>query len=251
MTIFYFIVFFQLLSHYKRTLDIVHPCYNPVEGWEIKLLHYYNGLLKLLPNTKINVFLVNDGSSVSIKDEAIQTLRDQIKYFHFISYKENKGKGHALRVGFAQTTSPYIIYTDADYPYKLENMVEMYRLLVEENVDFVIGTRKLNCFDSMPVNRKVLSLSFRFLNHVLFFPMFAKDTQAGLKGYSTLGKEVFLKTKTNSFLFDTEFVKMVSRIPDLKKSKIEIELREGVVFSKMGFKTLWKELINLLHLVKV
>jgi hypothetical protein len=74
--------------------------------------------------------------------------------------------------------------------------------------------------------------------------MFVKDTQSGLKGFNQKGKEVFLKTHINSFLFDMEFVVLASRRKDLRLAKIQVHVRDGISFSQMSWKTIKQELLS-------
>ncbi len=176
-----------------KSLDLVHPCYNPHLHWAQDLVHYYRQLVKMLPKElPITVYVVNDGSSKGINEQDIQFLTAEIPHFHFIDLPKNLGKGGALREAIRQTTSEIIIYTDADYPYKLENAWEMYRKLDEENVDIVVGVRDEHYYDQLPLARKIFSLSLKVMNYLFFPRLKVKDTQSGLKGFTQKCKVIFL-----------------------------------------------------------
>jgi len=228
-----------------KSLDLVHPCYNPHPHWAQDLAHYYGLLIKMLPlNLPIAVYVVNDGSSHGIDEADIQYLRDQIPLFFYIDLPKNMGKGGALREAIKQTTSEIIIYTDADYPYKLENASEMYRKLDEENVDVVVGVRDEHYYDQLPIERKIFSLSLKVMNYLFFPRLKVKDTQSGLKGFNQKGKIVFLKTKISAFLFDMEFLVMASNEKDIRVDWIYVQVREGIQFSTMKLTTILIELFN-------
>ncbi|MGX7687480.1 glycosyltransferase family 2 protein [Flectobacillus sp. BAB-3569] len=226
-------------------LDVVHPCYNPHEGWEKELLHYYKIFVSQLPSqVEVKLYLVDDGSIRGVTGAHLQYLQENIPSFEYVTYSQNRGKGFALRTAIAKTQGDLIIYTDADYPYRMENAWEMFRLLNDENYDVVLGVRDDHYYSQLPFLRKVFSLSLRTMNHVFFPSMFVKDTQSGLKGFNQKGKEVFLKTHINSFLFDMEFVVLASRRKDLRLAKIQVHVRDGISFSQMSWKTIKQELLS-------
>ena len=87
------------------------------------------------------------------------------------------------------------------------------------------------------MNRFLLNLPEKYL-----------DTQAGLKGFNSKGKEMFLKTKVDTFVFDTEFI-MLSFKNKLNIKTIPLTLRPGLTFSRMGFSVMFRELIQFLGIL--
>ena len=228
-----------------HSLDLVHPCYNPHPGWAEDLLYYFQEFKNHLPaNLPLSVYLVNDGSLYGIHASDLALLQQGIGSFYYLDLPKNVGKGAALREAIKQTRGDLIIYTDADYPYKLDNALEMYRRLASGNVDVVVGVRDEQYYDSLPLRRKIFSLSLKLMNYLFFPRLKVKDTQSGLKGFNQRGKELFLKTQISAFLFDMEFLVLVSRSKDIRFEWIYIQLREGIQFSSMKFKTILTELYN-------
>lgn len=78
------------------------------------------------------------------------------------------------------------------------------------------------------------------------FPI--SDTQCGLKGFGEAGRELFLRTTIDRFLFDMEFVMFVSRRKDLRTEVVEARLNEGVRFSRMNYRILLRESINFVRI---
>lgn len=190
------------------------------------------------------MFLVNDGSKSGIRPEDIHLLSEKIAGFTYIDSPVNKGKGGALRDAVRLTTGKWVIYTDADYPYLMENAVEMFRLLSTDAADVVVGVRDEQYYDQLPLGRKIFSLSLKLMNYLFFPQLKVKDTQSGLKGFNQKGKEVFLKTQISAFLFDMEFLVLASKNPTIRIHWIYVQAREGIVFSTMRAKTIMTELVN-------
>jgi glycosyltransferase involved in cell wall biosynthesis len=187
---------------------------------------------------------VNDGSKSGIRVQDIDLLKAAIPGFTYIDSSINQGKGGALRDAVRQTTGKWVIYTDADYPYLIDNAVEMFRLLSTDAADVVVGVRDEQYYDQLPLGRKIFSLSLKLMNYVFFPQLKVKDTQSGLKGFNQKGKEIFLKTRIPAFLFDMEFLVLASKRSDIRIEWIYVQAREGIVFSTMRAKTILTELAN-------
>lgn len=187
---------------------------------------------------------MNDGSKSGIRAQDIDLLKSAIPGFTYIDSPINQGKGGALRDAVRQTTGKWVIYTDADYPYLIDNAVEMFRLLSTDAADVVVGIRDEQYYDQLPLGRKIFSLSLKLMNYVFFPQLKVKDTQSGLKGFNQKGKEIFLKTRIPAFLFDMEFLVLASKRSDIRIEWIYVQAREGIVFSTMRAKTILTELAN-------
>ena len=187
---------------------------------------------------------MNDGSKSGIRAQDIDLLKAAIPGFTYIDSPINQGKGGALRDAVRQTTGKWVIYTDADYPYLINNAVEMFRLLSMDAADVVVGVRDEQYYDQLPLGRKIFSLSLKLMNYVFFPQLKVKDTQSGLKGFNQKGKEIFLKTRIPAFLFDMEFLVLASKRSDIRIEWIYVQAREGIVFSTMRAKTILTELAN-------
>jgi glycosyltransferase involved in cell wall biosynthesis len=208
-------------------------------------VHYYTLFKEAIPSeTIVHMFVVNDGSKTGICPEDIDLLKTSVSGFTYIDSPVNQGKGGALRDAVRLTTGKYVIYTDADYPYLIENAVEMYRLLSVNAADVVVGVRDEHYYDQLPLGRKIFSLSLKVMNYLFFPQLKVKDTQSGLKGFNQKGKEVFLKTRIPAFLFDMEFLVLASRRTDIRIQWIYVKAREGIVFSTMRAQTILTELAN-------
>lgn len=224
----------------KRDIDIILPCYNPHEGWEIHVLDYFQAFCAHFPHLSIGLIIVDDGSTQSIDIDKLRYLETSMPYFIYEHYPYNKGKGHALRTGARLSHAPLCIYTDIDFPFEIENIVEIARRLME-GAEVVWGIRKDDYDKQLRTRRKWLTKISRFVNRwVLALPL--PDSQGGLKGMNQKGKQLFLQTRIKRYLFDTEFLLLIQRaLPNLKLEVIGITLRQEVHLSEMGWKVLSKE----------
>jgi len=218
-----------------------------MQGWEITVENSFRKIQELLVETKIQLILVNDGSHVDLSHE-IKYLNNRIPELTVINLPANKGKGYAIRRGIVSGKSPIQIYTDIDFPYRDENVAEIYRLLSNNKTDIVIGIRENGYYDHVPVFRIWLSKLLRFMvRKSLKIP--TSDTQAGLKGFNPKGREIFIKTTINRYLFDLEFITKAAEHKEIKFHCHPITVGDDVVFSKMNWKILFKEAFNFIKIL--
>ncbi len=228
------------------TLDIILPAYNPLPGWEELVIKRFISLANQLPGIQLQLIIVNDGSSKINEDVSVEKIKQAIKGFQWISYTPNKGKGYALRKGVEKSISEFIIYTDIDWPYTEESMTGLINAL-ENNADVVIGVRDEAYYGQLPLARRRISRLLKKINAKLLRLKVA-DTQAGLKGFRKNVKDIFLSTTINRYLFDLEFVYLLSRKKEFTVIGYPIALRSGITFSKMNRKILFQEARNFLKI---
>ncbi|HWB62373.1 MAG TPA: glycosyltransferase, partial [Chitinophagales bacterium] len=163
-----------------------------------------------------------------------------------VSYPINYGKGHALREGVKRELGQIVIYTDIDFPYTHASLVSIYNTLQSGNCDVAIGIRGEEYYTHLPKARVRISKFLRLLiRGLLRIP--TDDTQCGLKGFNQNGKEVFLQTEIERYLFDLEFIFLSARKKLLIKT-IPVQLRPGVELSSMRWKILLQESGNFLKI---
>jgi glycosyltransferase involved in cell wall biosynthesis len=228
-------------------LDLVLPCFNPIVHWETNLLKSVARIQELLPDTELYVYLVNDGSTKAVDPEKIAKLQSGLSQFQYVSYPENHGKGYALRTGMAETKNDLCIYTDIDFPYTEDSFVAIYRALTgNKPCDIAVGVRDENYYATVPPARVKISKTLRFFaKKLLTLPV--DDTQAGLKGFNRKGREIFLQTQINRYLFDLEFIRKAARQKTVSIKPVKVQLKPGIVFSVMNPKILLTESWNLLR----
>lgn len=232
----------------ETTLDIVLPCYNPAPGWVQHITQAYTQLSAQLPETRIHIILVNDGSVKGISDTDIRQLQQVIPASQYNFYTQNAGKGHALRTGVSKSTADYIIYTDVDFPYTIDSILRVYRSLDQNQCDIAAGVKDAAYYTHVPQVRRIISKVLRFCTTAIL-RLKVSDTQCGLKGFNQKGKELFLRTQINRYLFDLEFIFLASRTQNITLLSIPVTLRDDVQFSSMRLRTLSQEAWNFIKIV--
>lgn len=234
-------------KNFTDSLTVILPCFNPQDNWEKIVLQNYHQIQNEFPQIELQFILVNDGSSFSLQRE-IAFLQKHIPHIVYLQHQTNAGKGKALRTGFEAASSKWLIFTDIDFPFTHQSFSLLFATLVQNEYDIVAGSRQSAYYAKVPFFRKYLSIFFkkqilRFLNINIY------DTQCGLKGFSQKGKSFFLQTKINRYLFDLELFVLATQAETLKIKSVQVELKDNIVFTKMGWKILANELFNFIGIL--
>lgn len=229
----------------RSSLNVIIPLYDPHEGWEDHFADSISRIRAELAEADLKVILVNDGSDGPL--ECIEGMLGRHAFLEYYSYDQNMGKGYAIRYGISKADADYYIYTDIDFPFGYRSIFQIYSILKSSGANIVIGTRDRSYFKVLPLKRRIYSVLLKELN--FFITGFKiRDTQAGLKGLDNEAKKVLAGTKTNTFLFELEFLRNSTKL-GLKCSFFDVSCRPGIKFTNFRLRTLLKETISLLKLL--
>lgn len=232
--------------------DVVLPLHRPHDGWEVHILEAITGLLGHFQGQDVDLHfsVTNDGTPLQyFPEEKLKMLSDAADgNFHFLPYPDNHGKGYSLRYMIARTDGDLIVYTDGDFPFGWKPVAEAFERL-RNGANVVMGKRGTDYRTVLSPMRKLLSRGTRLLNRILLgLPADLLDTQAGLKGFDRKGKEIFLKTTVDTFVFDTEFILLAWK-NKLKIEPLLITIRPGIFLSSMGLRIMFRELMLFLRIL--
>jgi len=145
-------------------VSVVIPCFNERDTIEQVVNSVRNS-----PIQNIEIIVVDDGSTdgtIDVLKEKVAGLADQIIY-----QPANRGKGAALRIGFAAATGDIILVQDADLEYSPSDYPALLQPIFSGSADVVFGSRFLGgrphrvlYFWHMVGNRFLTLLSNMFTN---------------------------------------------------------------------------------------
>ena len=115
-------------------LSVVIPCFN-----EIATLERVLEAVRRSPVPHKEIIVVDDGSTDGTRELIETRLRDRID--QVILHPHNRGKGAALRSGFAAATGDVVVVQDADLEYDPEEFPKLLRPFLDQGADVVFGSR--------------------------------------------------------------------------------------------------------------
>ncbi len=228
----------------KPAISIVLPCFNPIDGWLSTIESSFT--LIRAENLAVELIIVNDGSAKNFNEAEVKAFFAKRPEVKIITYTENRGKGYALRKGVDSAQGEIIIYTDIDFPYTHQSFLKIADALQDNNCDVAIGIRSEEYYTHLPKMRVKISKLLRFMIRK-FLRIPTDDTQCGLKGFNQKGKEVFLRTSIDRYLFDLEFIFLAARKKVALKTVV-VELCPGIELSYMRWGILMQEFGNFLKI---
>jgi len=190
---------------------ILIPSYEPDE----KLVSLVDNLSK----EDMDVIIVDDGSVKNYKD----IFTSCKEYAKVISYKENKGKGHALKTGLKYIKDnfkePYIVVTmDSDGQHTIKDAKKIIKELLKSRKGLILGKRIRN--EKTPLRSKIGNSITKFV-YKITTGLDVYDTQTGLRAFSDDLIDLLLEIEGNRFEYEMN-VLLKCAIEGIKIKEIEI-----------------------------
>jgi len=205
----------------KYSISVIIPVYNEESKIHSLLAHIKEILSETL--LEYELILINDGSTDNSEHVILEEgkLDKRVKV---LSYKENKGKGHAVKMGVLNSKGDVVSFLDGDLDISPAQIKNYIREL--EGCDLVIASKAhpLSIITA-PFVRKMLSKMFSVLVRVAV-GINIKDTQSGLKiGNGNALRKIFNVMLVKRYAFDVEMLAIASKLNlKIKESPIEITL---------------------------
>lgn len=154
-------------------ITVLIPAYRPDE----KLI----GLLQQIKEKGYDILVVDDGSGPQFKD----IFRRAEDYGKVISYEENKGKGHALKIGFSYLKdrirrNDIVVTADADGQHTITDITNVSDCVNGDRC-MVLGCRTFE--GKIPLRSRIGNILVRGL-FALVTGRKVSDTQTGLRAFS-------------------------------------------------------------------
>ena len=227
-------------------LSIVLPCYN--EGKKIKksietiMTHLNNLDLK-----SYEIIIVNDGSkdnSINYIIDIKEQYPDIIKLVH---YKDNKGKGYAVKKGLLASTGEYVIFMDTDLSTDLSAIDTCLQVIEKDKTPIIIGSRRLPESElAIPQTgiRKITGIGCKIYTNMKL-KLKLQDTQCGFKCFEgNIAKKLVKKQTINRWAFDAELL-YIARLNNIDIKEIPVKWENDEDSKVSPFKASLKFIIDL------
>jgi len=152
------------------------------------------------------ILFSSDGSTDGC-DETVRSLG--LPNVRVVGYKENRGKGCAVRTAMLEASGDVIMFTDADLAYGTDVILQIKEAFDKEpNAQLVIGSRNLHKdgYEGYTLLRKIMSkLYIKVLCVAGGFKL--SDSQCGCKAFRReAARTIFSRCEVDGFAFDFEAI---------------------------------------------
>lgn len=198
-------------NNHKKLLSVVVPAYKKGRTIKHDLEEIERTLVDGLPvGVDYEILCVEDG----VFDDTVSEVR-KIKSgrIRLLSYKENRGKGYAVRHGMKEAKGDYVLFLDAGREISPKGIMMMMAHMDWYNADVIVGSKRHPASRvNYPLKRKIFSLGYHFGTKLMFgLPL--RDTQSGIKIFKREVVEAILpRLLVKRYAMDIEMLAVAWRL---------------------------------------
>jgi glycosyltransferase involved in cell wall biosynthesis len=189
------------MDHEPVKISVVIPVYNEVKTVGQVMDRVLNC------GFDAEIIVVDDASTDGTREFLRTFEHPRVKVLY---HAKNRGKGAALRLGFAATSNPYVFVQDADLEYDPRDYHRMIEPLLDGRADMVYGSRFLGgphrvLFFWHYVGNRLITLVSNMVSDLNL-----SDMETGMKAFLR-EKLIELKLSANRFTFEPEITSKAAR----------------------------------------
>lgn len=211
-----------------KKLSVVIPCYNEKDNIEKIVCR-----IKAADVDNKEIIIVDDCSVDGTRDILENKIKANVEMILY--HEKNKGKGAALRTGFAAATGDIVIIQDADQEYDPSEYPQIIKPIIDGEADVVYGSRfKDGQMKGYLSNRLANLFLTRFSN--LFTGLDCTDMETCYKAFR---REIIqsIDIEEERFGFEPEITsKIAKKHVKFKEVSISYHPRTNEEGKKIGFK---------------
>ncbi len=219
-----------------RKLSIVIPCFNEA----LTIAAAIAGARRAdIGGLEREIIVVDDGST-----DGTRALLEGLEGVILLRHEKNRGKGAALKTGFAAATGAFLLIQDADLEYDPSDYAALLAPLVGSRADAALGSRFVHERPRFFLGEKrapffthyVGNLTIVFLTNLLYGAA-ATDYEAAYKAFRASAL-AGISVETDGFDFDNELVCRLLR----RKARVEeVPVRYNPRSYREGKKIRWTD----------
>ena len=221
-----------------KLLSVIVPAYKQEKTLRKDLENINKTLEEGFGNIDYEIICVIDGELDNSKSEAEKVNSPKIKIY---SYKENRGKGYAVRYGMKKASGDLISFLDAGMDIGPKGIMMLMAHMNWYNADIIVGSKRHPVSRvNYPLLRKLLSIGYHIGAKILFgLPL--TDTQSGIKIFKRKVIEKILpRLLVKTYAMDIEMLAVAKYLGFDRIYEAPIEVRFNRATSRIGWSTIFK-----------
>lgn len=223
----------------KKLISIIVPAYKQAKTIYKDLKNINKVLSVSLKDYDYEIICVVDGIIDSTLKQAQKLKNSKVKVF---GYEHNKGKGYAVRFGFARAKGDLISFIDAGREISPASIMMLMSHMDWYDADIIIGSKRHPVSRvNYPLVRRIFSIGYHFGTKLLFgLPL--RDTQSGIKIFK---REVMVKVLprllVKKYAMDIEMLAVANMLGFTRIYEAPIEVNFDQLTSSISWKTIFKQ----------
>lgn len=220
-----------------RLLSVIVPAYKQEKTIKKDLENILVTLEKGLKDIRFEVICIVDGALDKTFEEASKIKNKRLKVYR---YKENEGKGYAVRFGMSKARGDLISFLDAGMDISPKGIMMLMAHMDWYNADIIVGSKKHPVSKvNYPLLRKILSWGYHFGVKILFgLPL--TDTQSGIKIFQRKVVEKILpRLLVKRYAMDIEMLAVAKYLGFDRIYEAPIEVTFNKATSRIDWKTIF------------
>jgi glycosyltransferase involved in cell wall biosynthesis len=197
------------MKNNNHFLSVIIPVYKQ----EKTIKNDLQAIDKTLKQIRYNyeIIAVVDGTSIDKSFKEIKKL--DLQNLKVFGYKNNRGKGYAVRYGMAKTKGDYIAFIDSGMEIDPNGISLVLEHMEWYNADVIVASKRHPAsMVNYPFDRKIISFGAYLISKFLL-GINVHDTQAGLKIFK---RQVLVKVLprllVKNYAFDLEILSVANRL---------------------------------------
>jgi len=222
-------------------ISVIVPAYKQ-ERTIIRDLRRINNVLR---KAKLNYELICIVDGVSVDKTYSKAKSIKLKNLKIFGYKENKGKGHAVRFGMRKAKGDLIAFIDAGMEIHPAGINLLLAHMDWYDSDVIVGSVRHSAsrVKGYPLKRKILSWGYHTITKWLF-GLRITDCQRGIKIFKReVLEDVLPKLLVKAYAFDIEMLSVAKRMGynRIHDGPVEMDANR-IAYSSIKASTVWSML---------
>lgn len=231
-------------------ISVIMPAYNEAQNLSRTIEETTNMLERC--GLEHEVIVVDDGSEDGTYEKALSIAKEH-KNVRVFGYKENMGKGHALKHGYQFARGDLVLFLDADSDLPPSQTPKFLDYMGKNGADVVIGSKRhpLSKVD-FPLSRRILSKGYSLLIK-LMFNLNVADTQVGIKLFHReVLEQVFPKVLVKRYAFDLELLVNAARLGyRIAEAPVELNFHNSSGIDFKGIRRIFLDTLAVFYRMRI